>query len=105
MFLNLRTECPYGEVSTFIDLGHRHYWRFIVDGSGDDVGGVLIHPHPAGGWCGGAMMFRNFKFPQEGEMTWEVESLEPLTLSPSLRCEQPGCNDHGFIREGRWVPA
>lgn len=34
---------------------------------------------------------------------WEVLSEDPLTLSPSLACQQ--CGHHGFIREGRWVPA
>lgn len=33
---------------------------------------------------------------------WQVESWEPLTLSPSLLCH---CGDHGFIREGKWVLA
>jgi len=32
---------------------------------------------------------------------WTVESLDPLTLSPSLLCR--ACGDHGFIRAGRWV--
>lgn len=35
--------------------------------------------------------------------TWHVESWTPLTLSPSLLCRM--CGDHGFIRDGRWVPA
>lgn len=34
---------------------------------------------------------------------WELVSLEPLTLSPSLLCRV--CGHHGFIRDGRWVPA
>jgi hypothetical protein len=34
--------------------------------------------------------------------TWTIERLDPLTLSPSLLCV---CGDHGFIRDGRWVPA
>lgn len=34
---------------------------------------------------------------------WTVESMEPLTLSPSLLCTV--CGDHGFIRGGRWVAA
>lgn len=38
--------------------------------------------------------------PGEGPR-WTVESLDPLTLSPSI---DTGCC-HGFIREGRWVPA
>lgn len=33
---------------------------------------------------------------------WQVSSWEPLTLSPSLLCH---CGDHGFIQQGRWVPA
>lgn len=35
---------------------------------------------------------------------WVVQSWDPLTLSPSLRCSCP-CADHGFIREGKWVRA
>lgn len=33
---------------------------------------------------------------------WTVESLAPLTLSPSLLCGW--CGTHGFIRNGRWEP-
>lgn len=36
---------------------------------------------------------------------WEIHSEEPLTISPSLLCTVPSCKRHGFIREGRWVPA
>lgn len=32
---------------------------------------------------------------------WQVESWEPLTISPSV--ENTICGCHGFIREGRWV--
>jgi hypothetical protein len=38
-----------------------------------------------------------------GGPTWELLSEEPLTLSPSLACRN--CGHHGFIREGKWVPA
>jgi hypothetical protein len=34
---------------------------------------------------------------------WDVLSLEPLTLSPSLLCKV--CGKHGFIQEGKWIPA
>ncbi len=37
-----------------------------------------------------------------GRPTWHVESLEPLTLSPSILCK---CGDHGFIRNGQWIKA
>jgi hypothetical protein len=33
---------------------------------------------------------------------WQVQSWEPLTVSPSLLCS---CGDHGYIREGKWVRA
>lgn len=36
--------------------------------------------------------------------TWTVESWEPLTISPSLLSHCP-CNDHGFIKQGKWVRA
>lgn len=41
--------------------------------------------------------------PLTGLMAWTIVKREPLTLSPSLLC--PLCGHHGFIREGRWVPA
>lgn len=34
---------------------------------------------------------------------WDVLQFEPLTLSPSLQCR--ACDHHGFITNGRWVPA
>lgn len=34
---------------------------------------------------------------------WDLVSEEPLTLSPSLLCL--ACGHHGFIRDGKWVPA
>ena len=38
---------------------------------------------------------------------WQVQSWEPLTLSPSLLCNpvKGGCGDHGFIKAGKWVRA
>lgn len=32
---------------------------------------------------------------------WQVESWDPLTITPSLQCH---CDDHGMITAGRWVP-
>lgn len=34
---------------------------------------------------------------------WRVESWEPLTISPSVACRN--CPNHGWIRNGEWVPA
>lgn len=36
------------------------------------------------------------------QVTWDVQCWDPLTITPSVLCS---CGDHGFIREGRWVPA
>jgi len=36
-------------------------------------------------------------------IAWTIESWEPLTISPSLLCLR--CQDHGHIKNGRWVPA
>jgi hypothetical protein len=32
-----------------------------------------------------------------------IESVAPLTISPSLACA--ACSWHGWIRDGKWVPA
>lgn len=34
---------------------------------------------------------------------WDLVSMDPLHLEPSLLCTV--CNDHGFIRDGKWVAA
>ena len=55
--------------------------------------------------CEGALHFRiepHCSRLWPGRPTWVVESLDPLTLSPSVLCN---CGVHGFIRAGRWVNA
>jgi hypothetical protein len=52
------------------------------------------------------MGFVAFDTPEAREVTteqapkWQVESWDPLTLSPSLLCRS--CGNHGFIRNGKW---
>lgn len=106
-----------------IDLGHGHtaiFFRWApdrelnpqYDGLADlDPAGIEIeHPRPDNGQtCVGAV---NFDVPQEYKdrwggwgtrrAYWQVESLDPLTISPSVLCS---CGDHGFIRNGEWVAA
>lgn len=38
-----------------------------------------------------------------GPNGWTVESVDPLTISPSILCGS--CGLHGLWRDGRWVPA
>lgn len=74
----------------------------------DDIekyGALVRHKKPDGSECCGSVRFDtpevNRVDPNRGP-GWQVESWEPLTISPSLLCS---CGDHGFIRSGKWVPA
>lgn len=86
-----------GEGSCYTKVNYQDEW----------VGINEWHRLPNGKWCGGWVPFAGMgwaaKFEPGAIQTWEVLSLEPLTLSPSLLCTT--CQHHGFIREGRWVPA
>lgn len=70
----------------------------------DPFGIMLDHPTPDGAPCTGSVIFDSEAARRvcPDSAYWTVESLDPLTLSPSILC---GCGDHGYIREGRWVPA
>jgi hypothetical protein len=107
-----------------LDIGHGHtlsFYRWAPDrdlnpqydglADLDPAGAFINHPRMDGtGDCAGAV---DFDVPQEYKdrwgkwgnrhAYWTVESLEPLTISPSVLCVT--CGDHGFIREGRWIPA
>lgn len=90
------------EVSEPVDIGHGISVRYersdgVIDGLFWDHGCTL---GPGGGSIA-------FDLPSHAHVPesirWKLESLEPLTLSPSLLCRW--CGKHGFIREGKWVPA
>lgn len=104
-----------------LGLGHDHWIRFadwepdldlnpqyahLVDQLPARVSGIVRHELPGvsgGPYCEGAITLDT---PIARELFrgpfWQVESWDPLTLSPSLLCH---CGDHGFIKQGRWVPA
>lgn len=65
---------------------------------------VITHTSPAGNECAGQVTFAGDVQRQvsPNSVTWDVQSWDPLTISPSVLCS---CGDHGFIREGRWIPA
>jgi len=69
----------------------------------DPCGLIMYHKTPEGKECSGSIMFESdvAKIVFSNQPVWTVESLEPLTLSPSLLCV--ACKDHGYIREGKWV--
>lgn len=81
---------------------------------GTHCGAILQHPTgPKGGSPWGEMCQSgiNFDVPRiraapeafDNRAVWQVQCWDPLTVSPSILCLL--CDDHGFIREGRWVPA
>lgn len=86
-----------------IDIGHGvtievHH----VDGIPAAV--TYTHPHPtlpAPYVCSGYVYFAGRAF--DTGNGWTVEQDEPLTLKESLLCRE--CQHHGFVREGRWIPA
>jgi hypothetical protein len=69
------------------------------------AGVTVKHLTPDGKPCMGAV---NFDVPGAKEIfggerhVWQVQSWDPLTISPSLLCS---CGDHGFIHGGKWVRA
>lgn len=109
-----------------IDLGHGVYMRWVVwapdrelnpqyEGIPDDPKSMIVvgHHHPDGEICEGGVTLDTevnralAALRQGGRPTWQVESWEPLTLSPSIfmNPDKGGCGLHGFIRDGKWVPA
>jgi len=94
-----------------IDIGHGVFIRYVAHGEWEKSGLIEYHPCQGGncngGLCGGGVLFDlpgiAEAFP--GRDTWSVEKWEPLTLWPSLQCGCKGCGHHGWIKEGRWVPA
>lgn len=88
-----------------IDIGHGVSVVYTSWGTYDRVGLIEWHRTPAGDECGGGVLFDLPGVAEAfaGRPLWQVESAEPLTLSPSLLCRT--CGHHGWIRNGRWEPA
>lgn len=101
-----------------VDLGHGHTLRWAgwhpdrelnpgLDGipDVDKYAALVWHQAPDGKEClsaatlAGEVQARI----EPRKPVWDVVRWEPLTLSPSLLCT--ACGDHGFVRDGRWVPA
>lgn len=82
-----------------IDLGSGVYATPFGRQGHDGHAGIHVgHYHDDGTWCEGGVLFE----PMDGRPTWTVEQWDPLTISPSVAA---ACGMHGFIKQGRWVPA
>jgi hypothetical protein len=107
-----------------LDLGHNHtleWTAFTPDRALnpqyngipdiDRFGAIIRHPRSDGvGECAGGVVFESYGAiliaavtPSAAGARWNVESWDPLTISPSVLCT--ACGDHGFIRAGRWINA
>lgn len=92
---------PHGENAVFLDPRHA-YTRVEGPNPFDPQEGIVEHHLRADGqWCSGFVQFA--KGPERESGEWTVERLDPLTLSPSIKCKD--CGEHGHIRQGAWVPA
>lgn len=67
--------------------------------------GIMIQHHdcPVLGDCFAGLQFDIPENEDMIEAKWRVRKWDPLTLHPSIHRVE--CGLHGFIREGRWVPA
>lgn len=102
-----------------VDLGHGHVYRLTQWAPDRDLnpqyadtpdidpcGAIVYHPRPDGaGQCASHIYFDlpGIEAIAADRARWQLHSLEPLHVEPSLLCR--ACGDHGFIRAGRWEPA
>lgn len=88
-----------------LDIGHNVRIVYTSVGAHRPGGLIEYHRTAEGRECAGSVLFdldgvRN-AFPDRP--VWTVETLEPLTLTPSILCRR--CGHHGWITSGRWEPA
>lgn len=87
----------------------------------DPAGAHIWHPAAEGSecrnhhnWSGddkldklglGSVTFNHELLPDSigGDARWTLINFDPLTIAPSVLCRS--CGDHGFVRDGKWVPA
>lgn len=86
-----------------MDLGCGVLAKFypLHDDASIKAGIIYEHPDGKGGRCWGGAPFEGVN--PVDPRGWKVQSLDPLTLLPSLLCLT--CRHHGFIRTGKWIPA
>lgn len=86
-----------------VDIGSGHVIAPVLDKDGNLIGLADEHPGKTpGSVCYGSVALEGSSWASDGH-TWRLVQREPLTLEPSILCTV--CGDHGWIRDGRWVPA
>lgn len=96
-------------MSARIDIGGGHEIEF-VSYNGDEKAAINDYHHSADGKtaCQGFISFRGGAWAKKFEnnpdhQAWDVQSFEPLSITPSVLCRS--CGDHGHITNGKWVKA
>lgn len=92
------------------DLGKGHSFRWFEDEEGI-FGLIEHHPVSAAGIgyevCGGYIAWRESQdlasVSKHQLVSGGPGEEEKLTISPSIQCRE--CSNHGFIKDGKWVPA
>lgn len=91
-------------ITVYLDECHSlKFFSNYADETNEVTGCIETHINSDGRPCEGSVLF---DVPENGAIRrskWEVLSWNPLTLAPSLLCTQ--CGNHGFVRDGKWVPA
>lgn len=88
---------PPEEGSVYLD--EHHAYRLVKEHDSDNWAGITEFHWTGDHWCAGFVPFKSHN-PDHG---WDVISLEPLHLEPSLLCRL--CGSHGWIRSGAWFQA
>jgi hypothetical protein len=100
-------EFDLGDGCSFTWLMHGDYRERPDDH--ELIGLIEHHPKPSpeapGLYCGGYVAWKatDAAQPRHRLVAGGIGDEEHLAVSPSLLCRT--CGHHGFIREGRWVPA
>lgn len=99
-----------------LNLGNGVYTTWTAFGGHDKAGLTEYHYcggkrcldrglHGIPGRCAGSILFdlpgMAEAFPNRE--LWQVISLDPLSLHPSIHCACPGCTHSGWIRGGMWI--
>lgn len=89
-----------------LELGLDHTLTLVSFGQNERFGAVLCHPNQKrpGEWCLASIIFdsEDARVALPDRPKWTVVQWEPLDITPSFQCN---CGDHGFVRDGKWVPA
>lgn len=92
-------------VKVWLNDEHANGYKPVTMHNTDQIIGIHEwHIPPGGGeWCGGFAAFVEYELEPNWTHTGDAETGEGFTMSPSLLCT--ACGNHGYIRDGKWVPA